>query len=150
MNVCRKNHGNSASCCWDISVWIKAMLQAGRLYFELLALWGKMNIWNDKKSASLHLKLPEDGKNPIFLMSFCFQLSQQEEEQERGVQSETAPISETGEPPVLHHIYFCFDTWHFYSTPLPSLQTCTSLQESYSLMQHILSSCTLIHLCYVC
>lgn len=35
------------------------------------------------------------------------QLKPQEAEQQRGVQSQTAPVSETGEPHVIHHIYFC-------------------------------------------
>lgn len=49
-----------------------------------------------------------EGNLNIYIYIYTFvQLKPQEAEQQRGVQSQTAPVSETGEPHVIHHIYFC-------------------------------------------
>lgn len=54
----------------------------------------------------------------------CVYFLPQEAEREDGVQSQAAPISETGEPHAIPHFYFCLHTRHVHNTPLPSLQVC--------------------------
>lgn len=63
-------------------------------------------------------------QNTFITFTVVEQYFPQEAEEVRGVSSQSAPVSETGEPHLFHHIYFCLCAGRLYSSALPSHQKC--------------------------